>query len=57
MILAIRLDFDYSPTEAIEVPVEVARQYLGKNGRLSWTKALADDNRVRRVSAQELLGR
>jgi hypothetical protein len=55
VVLAIRLDFDYSPTEALEMPVEVAEEYIGKNGKLGWTHALADDDRVHRISASELL--
>lgn len=55
VVLAIRLDFDYSPTEAIEIPVDVAEEYIGKNGKLGWTHALADDNRVRRIAGSELL--
>lgn len=55
VVLAIRLDFDYSPTEAIEIPVEVAREYVGKNGKVSWTRRLVDDCRVRRVSGSDLL--
>lgn len=54
VLLAIRLDFDYTPTEAIEMPSEVAREFIGRNGKVSWTKALADDSRVRRIGAEEL---
>jgi hypothetical protein len=55
VVLAIRLDFDYTPTEAIEIPVEVAEAHVGKNGKLSWTHALAQHHRVRRIPARELL--
>lgn len=54
VVLAIRLDFDYTPTEAVEMPVEVAGAYVGKNGKLSWTRALVEDDRVRHISASEL---
>lgn len=56
VVLAIRLDFDYSLSEALEMPVAVAEEYVGKNGKVSWTNKLADDNRVRRISACELAG-
>jgi hypothetical protein len=55
-VLAIRLDVDYSPTEAIELPVEVAREYVGKNGKVGWTRRLAADEGVRWISAGDLLG-
>jgi hypothetical protein len=55
VLLAIRLDFDYAPTEAIEVPYEVAEEFVGKNGKVSWTNALAHDGRVHRITARELL--
>lgn len=54
-VLAIRLDFDYTPTEAIEMPCGVAEEYIGKNGKVSWTNALAQDSRVRCITASELL--
>ncbi|HEX4345882.1 MAG TPA: hypothetical protein VHZ31_09995 [Solirubrobacteraceae bacterium] len=56
VVLAIRLDVDYSPTEAIELPVEVAREYVGKNGKVGWTRRLAADEGVRWISAGDLLG-
>jgi hypothetical protein len=56
VVLAIRLDFDYTPTEALEMPVEVAEAYVGKNGTLSWTRALADDERVQRIPVHKLMG-
>lgn len=54
VVLAIRLNFDYTPTEALEIPVEVAETYVGKNGKLSWTRTLADDERVLRIAAADL---
>ena len=54
VVLAIRLDEDYSPLEGIEVPREVIEQHYG-TGRLSWTAKLANDPRTRRISAEELL--
>lgn len=41
VILAIRLDFDYTPTEALEIPREIAATFVGKNGKISWTAKLA----------------
>jgi hypothetical protein len=55
IVLAIRLDVDYSPTEAIEIPVDVAEEYTGKNGKVSWTHKLAADDRVRHITGAELL--
>lgn len=55
MVLAIRLNFDYSPREAIEIPVEVAEEYVGKNGKVGWTLALANDARVLRIPGSDLL--
>ena len=54
VVLAIRLDFDYSPTEAIEIPADVAREYVGRNGKVSWTRRLVADERVRQVSGRDL---
>lgn len=48
VMLAIRLDEDYSPLEAIEVPREVVEEYFG-HGRVTWQKRLANDPRVRRI--------
>ena len=56
VVLAIRLDFDYTPLEAIEIPRAVAREFIGANGKLGWTARLASDNRVRRITADELRG-
>lgn len=55
VLLAIRLAFDYTPTEALEMPVQVAREYVGKNGKVSWTQRLATDPRVLRINAADLL--
>jgi hypothetical protein len=55
IVLAIRLDVDYSPTEALEIPVDVAEEYTGKNGKVSWTLRLANDGRVRHITGAELL--
>lgn len=57
VLLALRLDFDYTPSEALEIPVEVAEAYVGKNGRVSWTHRLAHDPRVRRIQGSAFLPR
>lgn len=53
LLFAIRLDEEYQPIEAIEVPREVIEEYFGK-GRVSWTRQLARHPRVRRISKMEL---
>ena len=55
LVLAIRLDEDYRPLEAIEVPREVLEERYG-SGRVSWTQQLASDPRVRRIAMDELAG-
>jgi hypothetical protein len=55
-VLAIRLDEDYRPLEAIEVPREVLDERYG-GGRVSWTQQLATDTRVRHISTDELVRR
>jgi hypothetical protein len=55
VVLAIRLDFDYAPTEAIEIPRAVADQFVGKNGKVSWTHKLVAHPDVRHISAAELV--
>jgi hypothetical protein len=55
VVLAIRLEWDYSPAEAIEIPVDVALEFVGKNGKVSWTRKLAEHPNVTRINAQELL--
>ena len=48
LLLALRLDADYAPLEAIEVPRHVVEEYQ-RRGRLSWTRRLAADPRVRLI--------
>lgn len=55
VVLAIRLDFDYTPTEALEIPIDVALSRVGKNGKLSWTRALAHHPGVRHIATAQLL--
>lgn len=54
VILAIRLNWDYTPTEAIEIPVDIAERYAGKNGKVSWTHALVAEERVPHFTGEEL---
>jgi hypothetical protein len=54
VVLAIRLDFDYAPTEAIEIPRAVAELFLGKSGKVSWTAKLVSHPEVRHITAAEL---
>ncbi len=55
VLLAIRLSFDYAPQEALEMPVEVALEHVGKNGKVAWTARLAPDPRVTRLTAEDLV--
>ena len=55
LVLAIRLDYDYSPAEAIEIPRDVAELFVGKNGKISWTAKLVAHPRVRHITAEELV--
>lgn len=54
LILALRLHYDYTPHEALEIPAAVAREFTGRNGKVSWTRALADDTRVLRIDGAGL---
>lgn len=55
VVLAIRLDFDYTPVEALEIPIAIAEARIGTNGKLSWTQALRAQDGVRQISVSELL--
>jgi hypothetical protein len=55
LVLAIRPDFDCAPTEAIEIPRDVADLFVGKNGKVSWTAKLVAHPRVRYITAEELV--
>jgi hypothetical protein len=52
-VFAIRLDQNYSPLSAIEVPRVVVEEYFGR-GRVTWTKRMENDPRVRRIEGAEL---
>jgi hypothetical protein len=43
------------PAEAIEIPVDVAPAFVGKNGRVSWTRMLVDHPDVIHINAKQLL--
>jgi hypothetical protein len=55
LVLAIRVDFDYAPTEAIEIPRAVAGLFVGKNGQISWTAKLVSHPEVRYITAVDLM--
>jgi hypothetical protein len=46
LLLVLRLNADYAPLEAIQVPRQVVQEYQ-HDGRLNWTKRLTRDLRVR----------
>lgn len=56
VLLALRLDYDFTPAEGLEIPAAVATEHLAANGKLNWTRKLADDPRVKRIPAEDLLG-
>jgi hypothetical protein len=55
VLFAIRLGEDFLPLEAIEVPQKVVEEHFGA-GRVAWTQALAEDERVVRLRADDLGG-
>ena len=55
VLLAIRLDADYKPVEAIEASKEVVERHFGR-GRVTWTKTFAADDAVQEITAEQLLG-
>ena len=55
LLFAIRLDKDYEPVRAIEVPAHAVTDYTPVGGRLSWTAVMENDARVRRIASGELL--
>jgi hypothetical protein len=54
VLLAIRLDEEYAPTEALEIPREVIEDQF-EDRTVTWTRRLASDPRVRRIAGPELL--
>ena len=54
VLLAIRLDADYKPVEAIEASKEVVERHFGR-GRVTWTKTFAADDAVQEITAEQLL--
>ena len=54
LIFALRLHYDYTPAEALEIPIELAEAYVGANGKLSWTRKLASEPAVVHLDAAQL---
>jgi hypothetical protein len=54
LIFALRLHYDYTPAEALEIPIELAEAYVGANGKLSWTQKLASEPGVVHLDAGQL---
>jgi hypothetical protein len=54
LIFALRLHYDYTPSEALEIPIELAEAYVGASGRLSWTQKLASEPAVVHLDAAQL---
>jgi hypothetical protein len=54
LLLAIRLDADYTPLAAIEAPKEIVKRYFG-DGRVTWTKTFEAEDDVKKIAGDELL--
>lgn len=54
LVFALRLHYDYTPAEALEIPIELAEAYVGANGKLSWTQKLASEPAVVHLDAAQL---
>lgn len=54
LLFAIRLDEDYLPLEAIEVPRQVVEEHYPRGTRVTWTKKLEADARTRKVAGRYL---
>ena len=54
VVFVLRLDFDFAPQEALEIPVGVAREHITPEGKLNWTRRLVEDPRVVHIGAAEL---
>lgn len=54
LVFALRLHYDYTPAEALEIPIELAETYLGANGKLSWTQKLASEPAVVHLDAAQI---
>jgi hypothetical protein len=55
LLLAVRLDQDYRPIYAIEVPRDVLERHYAPGTRISLTNRLENDPGVRRIEAETLL--
>jgi hypothetical protein len=54
LLVALRLNDDFTPLKAMEIPREVVEQYFGQ-GRVGWQKRLAAGSRVRVITGEALL--
>jgi hypothetical protein len=54
VVLALRLHYDYTPAEALEIPIELAEAYIGANGKVSWTQKLVSEPAVVRLDSAQL---
>lgn len=55
LLFAVRLDENYLPTGAIEVPREAVEELYPPGTRVTWTKKLERHRRTRKVPASQLL--
>jgi hypothetical protein len=55
VLLAIRLDADYTALGAIEVAKDIVERHFG-TGRVTWTKTFAADPEVTVIAADDLVG-
>lgn len=56
VLFALRLNEDFEPEEALEIPRAVVDEMFG-DSRVAWTNALAADPRVHRIDSRKLQGR
>jgi hypothetical protein len=52
--LALRLHYDYTAAEALEIPIDVAEASVGANGKPSWTQKLVGHRGVVHLDAAQL---
>jgi len=53
VLLALRLDEDFQVTDALEVPRLVLDQAFPNGRRVTWSRAISDDRRTRRLPADD----
>jgi hypothetical protein len=56
-LLAIRLDAEYRPTEAIEVPRRIVEKHYPRGTVVTWSWKLEGDPTTRRITGEQLLAR